>query len=223
MQFVHVLRSFPRWFETLVVVATAFGLFIYSSTLELIDPSPILPSAGNYHQLVIQEIVVGAALLAFLIVRGWRFSDLGFASLRWMDIVHAGALVLAAVASYALIWTLITPPGSSNTVNVLDADGFNLSQMLALSVVNGAYEEIFVCAYLLAAWRSSPALQIIALSALLRLSYHLYQGPHAAIALFPLGILFAWYFASQRRVVPLIFAHITIDVIALLPYVASEN
>lgn len=223
MQFVQFLRSLPRWVETTIAVTAAFGLFIYSSTLELIDPSPVLPSSGDYHQLVIQEIVVGAALLAFLIARGWRFSELGFAPLRWMDIVHTGVLVFAAIASYALIWSAIAPPDSTDTVNVLDDAGFNLSQMLTLSVVNGAYEEIFVCAYLLAAWRTTPALQIIALSALLRLSYHLYQGPYAAIALFPLGLIFAGYFFSQRRVMPLILAHITIDVIALMPYAATES
>lgn len=222
MRFVAFIRSFPRWLETLIVLSTAFGVFIYSSTLELIDPSPILPTAGDYHGLVIQEIIVGAALLAFLIVRGWRFSDLGFAPLRWMDIVHAGLLVFAAIFSYSIIWAAIAPP-VANDVNIVNGESFSLTQMITLSVVNGAYEEIFVCAYLLSAWRNVPTAQIIALSALLRLSYHLYQGPLAAIALFPLGLIYAWYFASQRRVAPLIFAHIAIDVIGLMPYIAAEN
>jgi hypothetical protein len=216
------LISLPRRYETAIVLALAFGWFIYSSVLSLVDPAPP-PSAADYYGLVIQEILIGTVLLAFLIIRGWRIADFGFARLRWRDFVDAGALVAAAIVSYWVIWTLLSPLAVSDTPIPLNHRGISLSLMLALCVVNGAFEEVFVCAYLLAAWRTVPLHLLIGLSAALRLSYHLYQGPLASLALFPLGLVFAWYFANQRRVVPIIMAHVAVDILALLPHIRQET
>lgn len=210
--------------ETAIVIGFAFGPFIYSSTLELIEPSTLPASAEGFEALMIHEIIVGALLLAFLIVRGWRFSELGFARFHWMDAVSGISLTVLSIFIYQVLWLLFAPPEVAQSQDVLGVDSNGVSPLLIVlfSILNGSFEELFVCAYLLSAWRSAPAQLLIAASALLRLSYHLYQGPYAAFALFPLGIIFAWYFVSQRRLLPLIIAHAALDALALVPYIASE-
>jgi len=221
--FVSFLRSLSRSYETAIVIIAAFGLFIYSSAHFLIGPVSPPHSAESLHRLVVYEILVGATLLAFLMVRGWRFSDLGFTPFRFMDLVHAGALTLAALASFYFVWYFFSTPSVWDGQPFLSDGGSGLGLVLILAVVNGGFEEVFVCAYLLSAWRGAPAQWVILASALLRVSYHLYQGPTASLSIFPMGIAFAWYFATRRRVMPLIVAHAALDVLGLLPYVIPQH
>lgn len=59
---------------------------------------------------------------------------------------------------------------------------------------------------------------IIAASALLRGTYHLYQGPGMAAGNVVMGVLFAWYYVRTRRVAPLVVAHTALDVVAFVGY-----
>ena len=52
---------------------------------------------------------------------------------------------------------------------------------------------------------------IIALSAVIRLSYHVYQGPIILVSILPMGILFAWLYWRTKRLWPLILAHAVLD------------
>lgn len=52
-------------------------------------------------------------------------------------------------------------------------------------------------------------------SALIRLSYHLYQGVAGVLAVVPLGLLFGFWFARTRQLWPLIVAHAILDFVAL--------
>jgi membrane protease YdiL (CAAX protease family) len=49
------------------------------------------------------------------------------------------------------------------------------------------------------------------ISAAIRLSYHLYQGVAGVLAVVPLGLLFAYWFARTRQLWPLIVAHAILD------------
>jgi hypothetical protein len=55
----------------------------------------------------------------------------------------------------------------------------------------------------------------INLSAGIRLSYHLYQGVAGVLAIVPLGLLFATWFARTRQLWPLIVAHMILDFVPL--------
>jgi uncharacterized protein len=53
------------------------------------------------------------------------------------------------------------------------------------------------------------------ISALIRLSYHLYQGAAGVLAVVPLGLLFGIWFARTRQLWPLIVAHAIMDFVGL--------
>lgn len=85
---------------------------------------------------------------------------------------------------------------------------------------NGAAEEILVVGYLLIRLRQlgvSPAVALIG-TALLRGSYHLYQGFGGGLGNLAMGILFALWWMRTRRLWPLILAHTLLDVVAFLGY-----
>lgn len=85
---------------------------------------------------------------------------------------------------------------------------------------NGFLEEALVVGYLLLRLRQisvAPALAI-ALSAVLRGSYHLYQGYGGFIGNVAMGVVFAYVFLRWRRIWPLILAHGLIDTVAIVGY-----
>lgn len=93
--------------------------------------------------------------------------------------------------------------------------------VLVLSAVqNAALEEVVVVGYLVTRLRqlgwTLPA--VIGASALLRGSYHLYQGFGGFIGNAVMGVVFALVFVRFRRVGPLVVAHSIIDTVAFLGY-----
>jgi membrane protease YdiL (CAAX protease family) len=93
--------------------------------------------------------------------------------------------------------------------------------VLVLSAAqNGILEEVVVLGYLLRrldrlGWSSPKA---IAFSAVLRGSYHLYQGFGGFIGNAIMGVIFGYLFKRWGRVTPMIIAHTLIDTGAFVGY-----
>lgn len=93
--------------------------------------------------------------------------------------------------------------------------------VLVLSAVRaGLQEEIVVLGYLFTrlkdvGWSTG---QIIVGSALLRGSYHLYQGFGGFVGNLIMGLIFGWLYARWGRVAPFIVAHALIDAAIFVGY-----
>ena len=86
-------------------------------------------------------------------------------------------------------------------------------------------EEVIVVGYLMTRVRQigwSPVATLGA-SALLRASYHLYQGWGGFLGNLALGVFFGWNFLRRRRTWPLVIAHFLVDVGAGLGYLAFRS
>lgn len=93
--------------------------------------------------------------------------------------------------------------------------------VLILSAVqNALLEEVVVVGYLMTRLRqfgwSVPA--VIVASALLRGSYHLYQGFGQFVGNAAMGLVFGWWFHRTGRVMPLVIAHAILDIVAFVGY-----
>ncbi len=102
----------------------------------------------------------------------------------------------------------------------LDAYWWTVPVLVFSALQNALLEEVVAVAYLVERlgemrW-SAPAM--VAASALLRGSYHLYQGPGMAAGNVVMGLLLGWYYLRRRRVMPLVVAHTTLDVVAFVGY-----
>lgn len=90
---------------------------------------------------------------------------------------------------------------------------------------NAVLEEVVVVGYLLTrlrqlGWRVGVA---VATSALLRGSYHLYQGFGAFVGNAVMGVVFAVFFLRTRRVLPLVVAHTILDIVSFVGYALLHN
>ena len=93
--------------------------------------------------------------------------------------------------------------------------------LLLQALQNGLLEEVVVCGYLLhrlrqLGWGDNRALL---LSALVRGSYHLYQGFGGFFGNAAMGLLFGRIFQRRGRTAPLVVAHTLIDAVAFVGYV----
>jgi membrane protease YdiL (CAAX protease family) len=84
----------------------------------------------------------------------------------------------------------------------------------------GVTEEVIVIGYLFARLKDLgwAKWQIILGSALLRGTYHVYQGFGAFIGNVIMGVVFGWLFTRTGRVLPLVIAHIIIDTAIFVGY-----
>lgn len=85
---------------------------------------------------------------------------------------------------------------------------------------NGVAEEIIVVAWLVTRMRqlTVPWAWVFVASAVLRGSYHLYQGYSAGLGNIIMGLVFVYVYYRTRRVWPLIIAHGLIDTVAFVCY-----
>lgn len=97
---------------------------------------------------------------------------------------------------------------------------WTVSVLVLSAVQNAVLEEVIVVGYLMTRLRQfgwgTPL--IIAVSALLRGSYHLYQGLGQFIGNVLMGVVFGWWFHRTGRVMPLIIAHTILDLVAFVGY-----
>ena len=231
------------WVELVVVFLVTLGTSGLSSLVSLIDA--LLAPVPLASQTV--TIVVPQAQASFLdlikqllsIVRGLAWGVLGL-YLLWRSGVNLRAslgldrrrpwsdlgtgVVLTAVigipglalylAAVAIGVNLTVAPTTLNDV------WWRLPVLILAAIENGFLEEALVVGYLITRLEQLrlPGWAAIAVSAVLRGSYHLYQGFGGFLGNAVMGVVFAWWFRRTRRLWPLVIAHSLLDIISFVGY-----
>jgi membrane protease YdiL (CAAX protease family) len=133
----------------------------------------------------------------------------------------AGFVALIGIPGLVLVWAAHQLGVSANlaVVDVPDT-WYRVPLLLLQAAQNGVLEEVVVVGYLLTrlrqlGWSSGRALGA---SAVVRGSYHLYQGLGGFVGNLVMGLIFAWWFQRTRRVLPLVVAHFLLDTFAFVGY-----
>ncbi|MCU1440223.1 MAG: family intrarane metalloprotease [Rhodoglobus sp.] len=169
--------------------------------------------------------LVPVALVAFLLWRSARphLGRLGIDFTRPGRDAAAG-LGLALVIGIPGIALYVAGRALGITVNVvptaLDAYWWTVPVLLLSAVRAGVTEEVIVIGYLFERLRDLGwgRWQIIGVSAVLRGTYHLYQGFGAFVGNIAMGLLFGWLYSRYGRVLPLVIAHFVIDAAIFVGY-----
>ena len=104
--------------------------------------------------------------------------------------------------------------------SALDAYWWTVPVLILSAVRHGIVEEVIVVGYLMNRFgKLGWSLPVsIAASALLRGSYHLYQGFGPFIGNVVMGVVFAWLYTRTKRVMPLVIAHALLDIVAFVGF-----
>jgi uncharacterized protein len=224
----ELIRRLPPGVEFLVVISWAFGLPIFSSILMLGTGAAAATRTGGalvfdnaaLLNIVTFELLQSVFLVWFLWVRGWTLEKVGL-SVSWRGTWHGWLLLLGTyvvLMGLQLLADQFMPEqlrAAAQRYPTADLK-VNMQLVFLASTVNGMFEEVFVAGYVITALRDARGIwTAINVSTVIRLLYHLYQGPLALITIVPVGLIFGYYYARTRQLWPLILAHVLVDIIGL--------
>ncbi|MEV4124838.1 CPBP family intramembrane glutamic endopeptidase [Nocardia sp. NPDC049707] len=228
--------------EILVVLVVTFGLSGLNAALSLLQ-SALSPGgvggqtvALNPTRAAQSTIDLLFQLLSALRLVGWAALGLyllwrsgigprliGLARVRWRSDVLPG-LILAAVIGLPGLGLYLTAHALGFSVTIVPSSlhdhWWRLPALILSACANAAAEEILVVAYLITRLRRlgwSENRSLLA-SALLRGSYHLYQGLGGGLGNLVMGVIFGRFWQRTNRLWPLVLAHATIDAVAYIGY-----
>lgn len=164
-----------------------------------------------YQVLAVVFDLMPVALVVFLL---WQASRPHLGRLG-IDFTRPGRDALGGVALVAAIGISVDVVPTA-----LDTYWWTIPVLLLSALRAGLTEEIIVIGYLYArlgdlGW---GRWKIIVGSALLRGSYHLYQGFGAFIGNFAMGVVFGWLYTRYGRLLPFVVAHFLLDAAIFVGY-----
>lgn len=206
--------------EAVLITTICAGWFIFSAISIVLAGFPEIAGAGYNDaaaiSLIVFECIAFCATFVVLRWRGWQVRDFLF-SLMWRDVLAALLLLAASAFVNAIIWSAFTRGLDDGSVleRIVQPGGVSLGAALLMSLVNGTFEEFFLCRYLIERFRSSGAAFAVGLSSGIRMSYHVYQGPHGTLFILAFGILLGAYYWRTRSFGAVALTHVAADLIAL--------
>lgn len=229
--------------ETLLVLALSLGASAFSALISFVgsltrpgglkdqaatlvgSQAPGRPWLDLAWQLFgVATALVPVALVAHLLAReGTGMPAIGFDLRRPRTDVLRGAVLAAAIGGTGLLFYLGARASGFNLTVVpesLPDVWWKIPVLIASAVQNAVLEEVVVVGYLLRrlgqlGWTPVGAL---AVSSVLRGSYHLYQGIGGLIGNMAMGVVFVLLYRRWGRVGPLVAAHALIDIVAFVGY-----
>jgi membrane protease YdiL (CAAX protease family) len=229
--------------ETLIVLALSLGASGVSALISFVgsvtkggslkdQPANLNASAApgrpwldlTWQLFDIASALVPVLLVAYLLFReGANLKVIGFDRRKPLFDLGRGAAIAACVGGVGIVFYLFAQGSGANLTVVPESlpDVWWKFPVLVVSAVqNAILEEVVVIGYLLRrldrmGW-SAPA--ALAGSALLRGSYHLYQGLGGFAGNVAMGIVFVFLYRRWGRVGPLVVAHSLMDIGAFVGY-----
>lgn len=177
--------------------------------------------------LQVDSLIVGVVpvllVIHFLTRSGERPSVLGLDLTRKRSDLAQGALIAAIIGGAGLGLYLGTHAAGVDLTVVpesLPAVWWRVPVLFLSALQNATLEEVLVAGYLLhrlrqLGWGDNKALVT---SALLRGSYHLYQGLGGFAGNAVMGLIFGRLYQRYGRVMPLLVAHTLMDSVAFIGY-----
>lgn len=233
--------------EVLLVLGVSLGISALSSLINFADiqtrggfrhaTASLNPSLAprawvdlSYQLLDVLNGVVPALLALYLLSRSPALAGfgIGFDRLRLRLESLQGLGIAAAIGIPGLLLVILARHLGINAQ--LDASDiahvwYRYPILIMDGIQNGVLEEVVMIGFLLTRFRQLnwPAGRAILVSALIRGSYHTYQGLGGFVGNLIMGALFGWWFTRTRRVLPLVIAHSVIDVVSFVGYAALHG
>ena len=240
-------RRLIGW-EIFVVFAVSLGASGLNALIELIGSLTAPQSLRQQQALLVGSLAPGrplldlvlqlvsvaeglapVALVFYLLARsGEAPSDMGLDASQPGRDAAWGALIAAVIGGTGLaLYLTAFHLGISLTVvpENLPAVWWRIPILILNAAQDGILEEVLVIGYLLrrldqlgwTPWRA------IVFSALLRGSYHLYQGFGGFLGNAVMGVIFGYLYRRWGRITPLVIAHTLIDSVAFVGYAALHG
>lgn len=187
---------------------------------------PWLDLAYQVVGLVFPLVPVAVALYllgVFQRPHGGPFRAMGFDLRRPGFDLGVGAAVFAGIGIAGLgLYFGARALGLNTAIAAADltATWWAIPVLILRAIMNGLLEEIIMVGYLFTRWRQAGGGVVAVLigSAVIRGTYHLYQGFGGFVGNLIMGLLLGWLFLRTKRVMPLVVVHSLLDIFAFVGY-----
>lgn len=170
----------------------------------------VFPLVPALLALYLLSLTANRRTIGFDLTRPWRDVGWGFVIAAGIGIPGIGLYLAARAAG---LNTIVQPAN-------LAANWWTVPVLIGLAIVNGVLEEVVIVGFWFTRMRQVgwgvPAVLIG--SALIRGSYHLYQGFGGFVGNVAMGLIFGWIYLRTKRVGPLVAAHAILDIAAFVGY-----
>ena len=215
------IARWQRWTELGLVVLIAIAPITLATTAYLFYPTAGFAftkfgiASGLLHE-------ISSLLLVFYLLkrRGNSLKYLGLTFDHWTDVLKGlglalGGVFLSAVMSVfarSISTTVTGHPAEMRDPRVIFA-AIAPGWLAIYSLAAAIFEETIVRAYITTEMiaLSFPVWLATVASIILQTSYHVYYGLGGAMAVSGIFIAFGIYFASSRRLLPVILGHLFVD------------
>lgn len=227
-----------RW-EIAIVLIITFGMSGVRSLLRLVDSllrGPLneqsvtlnKPAADTLWldyslQLCSALVLVGWGLLAMFLLAGDGIKLPAFRRRDWLP--GAGFAAIIGIPGLGFYYASLHFGMTKEVIPSGFESWWGVPVLLLWAFANAFGEEVVVVSWLMIRLRrlGLPVWGVLACSAVLRGSYHLYQGVSAGFGNIVMGLVYSWYFHRFGKVWPLVIGHFLIDAVAFTgPTVFSQ-
>ncbi|SCY28489.1 hypothetical protein SAMN05216488_1230 [Microbacterium sp. LKL04] len=230
------------WWEIGIVLALSLGRSAVYSVLALVEALTRAPLGDQQTSLnpgaapsAVWDVIgrfldafFAFAPVALAIYLLWEPARSGFAKIgltfeRFGRNLGGGALLVLIIGVPGLgLYALGRVLGITVQVDAspLDSSWWTIPLLLLAALRAGLLEEVVMVGYLFDRLRflGWNTWTIILSTAALRGAYHAYQGFGPLIGNMAMGVVFGWVYSRWGRVMPLVVAHVLIDIIAFVGY-----
>jgi membrane protease YdiL (CAAX protease family) len=229
--------------EILIVLALSLGASAVYSIVDIVDLLTQPKALGEqtttlnnsldsrqYFDLVYQILGIVFALAPVVLVGFllWQTTKphlerLGLDGSRWWRDSLWGLALAAAIGIPGLAFYLLSRTVGINVdvhASALAGYWWTVPVLLLSAIRSGVQEEVIMIGYLYSRLRDLGwgTWRMIIVSALIRGSYHLYQGFGAFIGNAVMGVAFGWLYHRFGRLLPLVVAHSLMDAAVFVGY-----
>ena len=211
--------------EAAMIVAICFGWAIYSSVWAVLAGFPTggqgasaTFSDASLISIVVVELIVGGAALLLLHARRYAVATLVPTPTLKESLLGVGLYLAASVAGGVLASPFTVRVDDEPIAQMMSQASLSLPVLLLMAMVNGTFEEVFVLGFLQRGLMERGPSVAVGVALLVRLLYHLYQGPMGAVWVTGFGLVFGLFYLRTGRLWPAVFAHMLGD---LVPFVGS--
>ena len=200
--------------EAAVVSGICFGLFILWSLQAALSGFPETAFTDSSHAWMLGlEVVLAAAALLYLYARNFDVRSL------YPHPTLRGCLL--GIGLFFASWLI----GAVTTFSIASAEqrqiaefsysGLTLVPMVLFAMANGVYEEVFLLGVLTRGLRGLGLSLAIGLSLLVRVLYHMYQGPLGMVWVLAVGATLTLGYLYSGSLWPPVFAHMLWDIVPI--------
>ena len=211
----QTLKSTLTLAEAGTVAAICFGLFTLFAVQAALAGFPEARFSDAGHASIVgMELVLASCALIYLNLRRFDIASLYPAPTVKGSVIGV-ALAIGICLVCVVVVALFETPGQIDRVAVSFADVSPLAAV-TLALVNGTYEEVFLLGVLTRGLRGFGLSVAVGLPLLVRLLYHVYQGPLGLVTVGVAGLGVTLTYLATGRLWPSVFAHILLDLVPMM-------